>query len=333
MNKSIAIKESLVLLFLLVSANLFAQNWSVFTKENSKIPENVIKTLAVDKSGNLWLVTGDCFYGGNVVKYNGKDFLVYDSADSDLNDRFVTDIAFDVEGNVWLGSRYKGVWKFDGKSWQNFTTLNSTIPDNHVKKIISDSATGIWICTDKGLAQFTNDEWKTYNKSNSALPSNNVNSIAFEKGSKAFWVATDKGLLYCYSIATLLQISNVAALIYNTTNSVLPDDMIHQVIIDNSRNIWISSWGGIVKYNNNSWNLFTPKNSILPDFAEYILSVNSNVLWVSTNMGLYSYDGETWKSYTPANSVISDYFVNKVALGINNEIWIATQNGLIKLTP
>jgi ligand-binding sensor domain-containing protein len=326
-------KIVLLILLLISSAYSFAQQeeWIVYDTLNSKISNNQIKTLAIDSIGNVWMVTGDCFYGGDVVKFNGNEFTVYDSASANLPDRFITCLAFDKVDKVWMGSRYHGISCFDGNLCKNFNSLNSAIPDNHIKYTTSDNDGNLWVCTDKGLAVFKDQQWKIFTVKNSALPSNNVNYIAFEKNSKAFWVATDKGVLNCYSVLSLMQVSDVASILYNKSNSKLPDDLVTQVVIDDSGNKWFSSWGGLVKYNENTWEVYTPENAGLPSFCEYVVTPEKEHLWIATNMGLFLFDKKVLKSYTPANSKIPSYFVNLVAIGNNGEKWIATQNGLVKL--
>lgn len=307
------------------------EEWTIFDTLNSKISNNQIKTIAVDSLGNVWMVTGDCFYGGDVVKFSNNEFTVYDSASANLPDRFVTCLAFGNDDKVWMGSRYHGISCFDGNMCKNFNVLNSEMPDNHIKYTTRDNDGNLWVCTDKGLAVYKDEQWKIFTVKNSALPSNNINYIAFEKSSKAFWVATDKGVLYLYSVLSLMQVSDVAAFLYNKSNSKLPDDLVTQVVIDDYGNKWFASWGGIVKFDDKNWEIYTPANSGLPSFCEYVITPDKDQLWIATNMGLFLFKDKVQKSYTPANSKLPSYFVNLVVIGEKGEKWIATQNGLVKL--
>ncbi|MFH0866280.1 MAG: two-component regulator propeller domain-containing protein [Bacteroidota bacterium] len=327
-------KRKLCLLpFLMLPVFLFGQQFTVYDTSNSKIPGNLIKTVNVDSDGNVWFVTGDCFTGGNVVCYKNKSFTVYDTTDG-IPDRFVTCIAFDNDGKIWFGSRYHGISSFDGKTWTNYNPLNSDFPDKHVRSISVDSLNRIWVGTDNGLAIYNGNKWDIMNTSNSLLPDNTINSIAFKKKSRAIWIATDKGIMWAYSYLAIKGISNVAPFIYDKKNSVLTDDLVNQVIIDDSSNVWISCWGGIAKIDNKSWKwkIYTPENSKLPAFVEYIMTAHNDELWIASNMGLYILKNEQWKIYTPSNSSIPDFFVNKVAFDKEGYAWIATQSGLVKFS-
>lgn len=309
------------------------QQFTVYNTANSKIPDNLIKTVNVDSAGNVWFVTGDCFTGGDVVCYKNNVFTVYDTTDG-ISDRFVTCIAFDNDGKIWFGSRYHGISSFDGKTWTNYNPLNSDFPDKHIRSISVDSLNRIWVGTDNGLAIFDRSKWEIMNKSNSLLSDNTINSVAFEKKSRAVWIATDKGIMYAYSYGAILGMINVAPITYSKKNSVLPDDLVNQVIIDDSSNAWISCWGGIAKIENKNWKwkVYTPENSKLPAFVEYFLTAHNSELWVASNMGLYILKNEQWEIYTPSNSSLPDFFVNRVAFDNDGNAWIATQSGLVKFS-
>jgi len=307
----------------------FCQQFLVLDTSNSAIPSNIIKTLNTDSAGNIWFVTGDCFSGGNLVCYNNKTFIEYDTTNG-IPDNFITCIAFDNNGRLWAGSRYHGISSFNGKTWINYNPLNSALPDIHARCITIDKLNRLWIGTDNGLAVFYNNKWEVFNKANSALPDNTVNSIACDNKSNAIWIATDKGILYAYNYSAIKEMINPAPIVYTKKNSALPDDLTTQVLLDDSSNVWISSWGGIVKIENDKWKVITPNDSKLPSFVEYIITPHLNQLWIATNMGLYILKNDQWQIYTPSNSNIPNFFINKVIFDKTGNAWIATQSGLVK---
>jgi len=330
--------KTAVLIFLFfLSAKSFPQTLelTVFDTTNSKIPSDIIKTLSIDAQDNIWFVTGDCFYGGDLVKYDGTSFQIFDSTNSGLRDRFVTCIAFDSSNVKWIGSRYSGLYRFDDKQWTNYNPSNSPIPDKHINCIIIDRQKKMWLGTDKGLAIFDGKDWMVFNKDNSLLPDNKVNSIAFDKFNSV-WIATDQGILTCFQIDIIRKNNPLAKTmssysIYNKGNSKLKDNYVSQILIDKYNTKWISYWGGVIKANDESWTVFTPDNSGLPPYCEYILTLDDKNLWVSTNLGLVKYDGKTWNLYSPKNSMIPGFFINRVALDSKGNKWIASQSGLIIL--
>jgi ligand-binding sensor domain-containing protein len=327
----LAMKRVLFFLFLTVSFYGYGQKMIIYDTMNSKIPDNLIKTITIDSSGNIWFVTGDCFGGGNLVKYDNITYTEYDTLDG-IPDRFITSIAFDTNDVMWCGSRYHGISSYDGKQWKNYNPSNSVFPDKHVRSVTIDKHNRVWVGTDNGLAVYVNNKWDVMNKNNSALPDNVVSSVACDKNSYAIWIATDKGVLYAYDYGAIKQMINVAPYVFNKENSLLPDNQVNEVVVDDSSNVWISYWGGIAKidHKNGKWNIFSPQNSKLPDYVEYIMTPYKNQLWVATNNGLHILKNGQWQSYTPSNSSIADFFINRVVFDKEGNAWIATQSGLVK---
>ena len=58
-------------------------------------------------------------------------------------------------GNIWIGTWYGGLARFDGTNWTVYNTSNSGLPDIYAKSIAIDTFGNIWIGTNsRGLAVF-----------------------------------------------------------------------------------------------------------------------------------------------------------------------------------
>lgn len=97
----------LLLVFLLVSLSLYAQNpeWVNYYTSNSSLPNNKIRAITIDGSGNKWIGT----YGGGLAKFDGTNWAVYNSSNSGLPDSAVQTIAIDKFGNKWIGTMNGGL--------------------------------------------------------------------------------------------------------------------------------------------------------------------------------------------------------------------------------
>jgi ligand-binding sensor domain-containing protein len=56
----------------------------------------------------------------------------------------ITEIALDQQRNIWAGSAGDGLFLFDGRSWQHFSTANG-LPTNFIQSIYVDRLGGVWI--------------------------------------------------------------------------------------------------------------------------------------------------------------------------------------------
>lgn len=127
-------------------------NWEEYNKENSSLPMNLIRSIAVDKNDRLWIASGEKNmgpeFGGGLTCFDGKDWKTYDRYNSGLPSNTITSIAFDANGNIWLGTYGNvGVTMFDGKdTWEVYSTDNSGIADNDISKISIDTYRNtIWL--------------------------------------------------------------------------------------------------------------------------------------------------------------------------------------------
>jgi ligand-binding sensor domain-containing protein len=59
----------------------------------------------------------------------------------------------DSKGNYWFGSHQEGVCRFDGKSFEYFTT-NEGLADNQVRSIQEDNFGNIWFGTSNGVSSY-----------------------------------------------------------------------------------------------------------------------------------------------------------------------------------
>ncbi len=83
------------------------------------------------------------WHGWRVVCWNTTDgsYTKYTNTDGLADNRLIYAIANDAVANVWVGT-YKGVSKFDGITWSNYTTADRQA-NNRVLAIAFDIPSGI----------------------------------------------------------------------------------------------------------------------------------------------------------------------------------------------
>ena len=146
-----------------------------------------------------------------------------------------------------------------------------------------------------------------------------VTSIAFDKQGNA-WIGTFKQGLIKYS-------SN-EAIVYNSSNSILPDNsVIHDIAVDNMDNIWIGC-EGLIKYDGTNFVQYNSTNTPIPeDFVSSIAIDSKDNIWFTSSRfrqgGIVKYDGSNWTVYTPDNSDLPVNFVKSIAIDQNDNVWFA----------
>jgi len=124
------------------------EKWVIYHPGNSGLPSRNIRTIAVDKSGTIWVSIFD-WYGSEggprgMASFDGTRWQTFNSSNSGLSDNEVSAIVVDTENNKWLGIK-KGIEKFDGSTW------------SAVKTYFSNNALGLSIVVDKLNKKWTAD--------------------------------------------------------------------------------------------------------------------------------------------------------------------------------
>jgi ligand-binding sensor domain-containing protein len=91
-----------------------------FTKENSGLPQNAVRKIAADASGNFWMTTD----GGLVIKYDGINFTSFDlSTQFSLPQRYIGGLT--IVGNKIHVTAGDKILSYNGTSWTSATVSYS----------------------------------------------------------------------------------------------------------------------------------------------------------------------------------------------------------------
>jgi hypothetical protein len=292
--------------------------WKIWNFNNSMIPANLSRNVAVDSNGVIWYCTdnglvrivGDdhwqVFNGMNVPALAGRN-----------NTTWTTGLAVDKANNVWVQS-FDYIIKYDGRQWTRFDTTNS--PLKLVQNICVDRNGTIWFCTFQGLIKYDGNNWTKYNTSNSKIASDNVKDV-YIGNNEILWIATDKGIN---------KLENGNWLLLNNENKNIPENDVTSIKGDSLGNIW----AGLGTRNKNYLIKIDPANkiSVFPSGVIWNITVDNNVgkVWLATNgRGLVSFDGKKFTQYDVSNSIIPNNTVSDLLIDNKGDKWISTFGGLV----
>ncbi len=179
-------------------------------EEDGGLNDDGFISMALDSTGNLWL--SDVTDGQGMEKFyfigetppTYTDTLIYQQLDGTsslpqiTNSALPTDgplaIAVDHSNALWLGTKQKGVMKFDGKLVTQYSSnTTSGFMNDHVHSMLVDKCGDIWAGTSGGLGEYDGSTWQWFTKENSPLPNDTVISMAVDvKGH--LWFGTKGGL-------------------------------------------------------------------------------------------------------------------------------------------
>ena len=259
-----------------------------YNSSNSTFQDSsIIYTIKVDSKDNVWI-------GGHALtKFNGKDFITYNSNNSPIPEDWIHSIAIDSKDNVWFTScRYKkgGIVKFDGINWTVYTPNNSIMPVNFVQSLTIDLNDNVWLALEQtvrntSLIKISNDKWTLYNNS--------------DLGFDLYWygnIKVNSKNQLCGSIDYLLYspppgspiIPGPQAFIFDgeKTTQLGFDNLtiIKSLTIDRNDHLWLFGYGGAYAiYDGHNWDI---DYNTFPDIFSIEQSPD-NKIWIGTGDGIY----------------------------------------------
>ena len=198
----------------------------------------------------------------------------------DINlDKFSTAYIFrDEEQRIWFNIKDHTLGYFN----QNNNTFQTKYANAYIKDIFEDPDSNIWIGSETGLLFYEADEDSLYNiyhkpTDKHSLSNNYISSVYISKD-KMLWVGHDAGGV---DYAKYFNISRFQHISVQSSNSLLSDKITGICESKNENEVWISSTGGI-----NKWDLKNDKYySYLNN--QYIISIycdiNDNVWCLNSN--------------------------------------------------
>ncbi|MGN1262981.1 MAG: two-component regulator propeller domain-containing protein, partial [Prevotella sp.] len=126
---------------------------------------NKVRTLTLDKEGNVWAGTTD---GLLLMSYNNNRVRIQKisetrNAERDLNSKDIVCLACDSKGVIWIGTNGGGLsctkGKDNGGNWE-FETFDSRdgLPSEEIKSITFDQQGNVWFATDHMLCSFNTEK-------------------------------------------------------------------------------------------------------------------------------------------------------------------------------
>ncbi len=248
----------------------------------------------------------------------------------------------DKAGNLWFGTTGDGLFKYDGKTFTQFTTSNG-LNHNSVNHILEDKDGKIWIGTGAGLVLYDpSATLRTGGKTFAEIqiPRKNLLSNRYEvwsimqNKSGKLWFATIDGV-YIYdparrSDSTELRADGKSFSFFKVTDDTT--DCIFKmeyILEDKAGNIWFGGRcnKGVFRYDpsaaRRSDSLRTggkTMTNLKPDgdnWAWPVLQDKKGNIWFSSWKGVYSYDG---KSFTK-NEILSNSPVTRIIEDKKGNLW------------
>ncbi len=142
-------------------------------------PNSMVRHVKQASNGDILIAS----YTG-VWRYDGKLFT---NITSTISSPSFWDVLEDRKRNLWFASKDSGVYYYNGRFFQHFTTREG-LANNSVSKIYEDKAGNIWFGTDGGVSRYDGKSFRNFTTEDGL--SNNVITTIMEDKTGKFWFGT-----------------------------------------------------------------------------------------------------------------------------------------------
>ncbi|HWS00715.1 MAG TPA: two-component regulator propeller domain-containing protein [Prolixibacteraceae bacterium] len=315
-----------------------------YTSENSEIGHNIVQSLMIDRSENLWIGT---LQGISKTDLKKKKFNLYRRSNSpnsvDLLGNVIASLYKDDEGILWVGNWGQGLNLVNRASneVEHFSTRltgNHHIPNDFIHSIFQDDGHRIWLGTRNGILIYDKPgnqfiPWNRY-FNNPALPSFEqvrIYMIIQDRASN-YWIGTQNGL---YKIN--LKTSEVEVFSKEQSGRhQLSANLVYYLLEDSDGLIWIATVGGLDVYNPATQKIrhyAKGEKGLSDDFIITLCEDSKRRIWIGTDTYVNVFDkADSTFTYYSQKEGIPNNRIFEIVRDLNNDLWIATGKGMCKFS-
>lgn len=212
--------------------------------ENEGLSSKSVWSIFHDSKGTIWVGTHQ-----GLCRFNGTKFEAVAIPNAEKS--WIRSITEDKKGNMWFATADKGAFKFNGKTFQQFTKKDG-LCSNDLTCILEDKQGNVWFGSmdggvskydplEKGKKGFTN-----FNSKNE-LGGNEVWTI-YEDQKGTIWFSCEGSGVYIYQNQKIYHYNEKQGLRMNAVQTFYQD---------NFGLLWIGGGGGLIRFTGDSFQTIT----------------------------------------------------------------------------
>lgn len=248
----------------------------------------------------------------------------------------------DKQGNLWFATYTEGVYRYDGKSFTQFTEQDG-LSNNNVSAILEDNYGNLWFATADGICKYDHSTFTTV-----PVPNENRNIWGKEMGSQKvlcllqdsqgfIWFGTWGGGAYRFdpSVVDWQNSTNFTSFLADK-GRIQEDGKHHHVIQsimeDSQGNIWFTSMthGGISRFDGEQFTHFTPKDGLSDDMYFSCFQDKAGNIWFGSlgnrNGSLDRYDGNSFTNFNETDGLCNNNTIS-IYEDQRGYLWLGSARG------
>jgi ligand-binding sensor domain-containing protein len=274
----------------------------------SRLPIGAVKDLLFDEEGNLYLSVAE----QGVAVYSFGRVRTFGTGERTPGAE-VNALSLDPTGRVWAASN-SGIYTFDGSEWTAYPLSGAAVTKHRSLSMHHDDEGNCYVGTDEGTVLIISRNAVREVAIPQAFPEHRVARIRFSNGS--VWCIAGQSI---YLFKGAFEKISAPPALYS--------DEMTDLLVTETREIWVTTRFGILHYAGRAWEVFDRKSG-LP--TEYFIGASKDAqgtLWFLTfDCGVVSYSSGTWTAYSRENGLPGNVIADLVVDGTGSP-WIVTRSG------
>ncbi len=273
-----------------------------------------VLAITQDDEGGLWVGANRGLFYDPDARPDGAVVTQFRAQRNGLVNDFVRALAFDRDGQLWIGTA-GGVSRYVGGLW--WLQQAEAVASQRINALLTDSRGRIWAGTEaKGLAVLEGSSWQHFTEADGLLD-NRVIAL-FDDGVGRVWVSTGEGVGY--------QAAD-GAWEFDLSLVGLPALPVYAFGADSEGALWLGTQGGLASWSPDAG--FTAVAELAGQRVNALHRASNGVLWVGLGQsgGLFRFADGRWQAVTDAAAAsIRDVVVNGIREMADGSLWVATYN-------
>lgn len=294
---------------------------------------NAIRFISHMQDDEVWITTragGLYIYDNKLTKQKSKKYY-------DIN---IYSACEDSKGNIWLGTRGKGLQVGDDQHYIHQATDTNSLAADPVFCILQDRKQRMWIGTFGGgldLAVPKKDKYIFRHFFNKTYGQKEIRTICEDRNGW-IWVGTSEGV-FVFDPDRIIKDPNDFYQ-YNLDNHALKSNEIKSIIQDKKGRIWIAESGigfcvANIKndYKDISFTHYTVNDGLVHSVVQAFIEDDEGNIWVSTEYGISCFNPENkiFNNYFFSNDILGNVYTEGCAKLKDGRLAFGTNHGLIIL--
>ena len=309
-----------------------AGNLAVSLASTSKVPVSMVRNVKQARNGDILIVSylGVFRYDARLNDKVGQGTSFTNLTNKISPPRFSSfwDVLEDRKGNLWFGTRDSGVYYYNGKSFQHFTTKDG-LASNTAIHIYEDRAGNIWFGASRFDARL-NDEvgqgkslptgqagFRNFTTKD-GFPSNSIRLLLEDKTGK-LWFGAQGENMFVYDARLNGEVGQGKTFTVLKNKDGKAFNNVWSIIEDKKGNIWFGA-DGLWRYDGTSYFKVSQRG------AYAIIEDKKGNIWTSLGNSILCYDEQSLSNINPTIKEIKVSGGNTFLLGIleanDGSIWV-----------